>query len=62
INVCRALDIPYLWVDSLCILQDSRADWEVESARMRGVYKSAILVIAAVLSPSAQHGFCRPRP
>jgi hypothetical protein len=24
----RSLDIPYIWIDSLCIIQDSREDWE----------------------------------
>jgi hypothetical protein len=40
-TVCRAVDIPYLWIDSLCILQDSRSDWERESACMRNIYEGA---------------------
>ncbi len=28
INVTRALGISYIWIDSLCIIQDSREDWQ----------------------------------
>jgi hypothetical protein len=31
IQVCRNLDIPYIWIDSLCIVQDSKGDWEYHS-------------------------------
>lgn len=31
VQVCRKLDIPYLWIDSLCIIQDSKSDWEFHS-------------------------------
>ena len=37
----------YLWIDSLCIIQDSVKDWQRESAEMRHVYKNARLNIAA---------------
>lgn len=31
----------YLWIDSLCILQDDRADWELEASLMFKVYRYA---------------------
>lgn len=34
----RRLDLEYVWVDSLCIIQGSKSDWEIESARMGSVY------------------------
>lgn len=37
----------YLWIDSLCIVQDSVEDWRRESAKMRHVYQNAQLNIAA---------------
>ncbi|RSL53690.1 hypothetical protein CEP51_014852 [Fusarium floridanum] len=34
IVVCRALDIRYLWVDALCIIQGDFDDWDKESQMM----------------------------
>jgi hypothetical protein len=39
--------IEYLWIDSLCILQDDRDDWESEAVKMADVYRNAALVVAA---------------
>ena len=47
VSMTRFLDIDYLWVDSLCIIQNSRSDWEREASRMKDVYKNALLTIAA---------------
>lgn len=60
--VSKAIGINYLWIDSLCILQDSRSDWEIESARMRDVYEGAVLVIGAEASSSDRGGFLHKRP
>ncbi len=35
INVTKALGIRYIWIDALCIIQDSEQDWAQESSRMR---------------------------
>lgn len=37
----------YLWIDSLCIIQDSEEDWERESARMCAIYENATLTVAS---------------
>lgn len=47
VSVTRRLGIRYLWIDSLCILQDSKVDWEKESAVMGDIYASSFLTIAA---------------
>lgn len=57
ITVCAWLDFEYIWIDSLCIMQDSREDWEVQSAVMGDVYKFAFLNIAALSSTSDYDGF-----
>ncbi|KAJ4253945.1 hypothetical protein NW762_010344 [Fusarium torreyae] len=41
IQVARALGIPYIWIDSLCIVQDSPEDWKHEASRMAQVYANA---------------------
>ncbi|KAF2683991.1 hypothetical protein K458DRAFT_303823, partial [Lentithecium fluviatile CBS 122367] len=47
VSICRALKIRYLWIDALCIVQDSTEDWEVESAKMAEVYSNSYLTISA---------------
>lgn len=42
----RRLGYRYIWIDSLCILQDSIEDWAYESSQMQHYYKNAILTIA----------------
>jgi hypothetical protein len=45
--VTRRLAVEYLWIDSLCIIQDSNDDWAKESCRMQEVYANAIVNISA---------------
>ncbi|KAN0114693.1 Heterokaryon incompatibility protein (HET) domain containing protein, partial [Hyaloscypha variabilis] len=49
----RKLGFRYLWVDALCILQDSLDDWKIESITMCDVYNNAVCTIAAVSSWNA---------
>ncbi|KAK3358201.1 heterokaryon incompatibility protein-domain-containing protein, partial [Lasiosphaeria hispida] len=56
IQVVRFLGIRYLWIDSLCIIQDSAGDWEVESAAMAKVYGHAHVNIAAASSLDSRGG------
>ncbi|KAK4441926.1 heterokaryon incompatibility protein-domain-containing protein [Podospora aff. communis PSN243] len=56
IQYCIELDITYLWVDSLCILQDDVVDWEVESAKMAAIYRNSYLTIAATAASSGTVG------
>jgi len=62
ILVAHRLGIPYLWIDSLCIVQADESDWAVESSRMAAVYSNSYLTIAAASSDSDDKGFLRPRP
>ncbi len=45
VQVCRALGYNLLWIDALCIIQDSAQDWSEESRRMGLIYSHADLVI-----------------
>ena len=47
ISVCRRLGFRYIWIDSLCIVQDSPKDWLRQSVTMQDVYRYAELTIAA---------------
>jgi Heterokaryon incompatibility protein (HET) len=54
--ITRSLGIPYIWIDSLCIIQDSIEDWENESAQMGLVYSHAWCTIAASSAKSCHDG------
>ncbi|KAF5556828.1 flavin-containing protein, partial [Fusarium phyllophilum] len=60
--VCRKMNIEYLWIDSLCIIQDDEHDWAVESPKMCDVYQNAYLTIAAAAAHNSSEGLFRPRP
>ena len=47
--VVKALGERYIWIDSLCIIQDSpnRSDWFEESAKMHAIYANAFCNISA---------------
>lgn len=57
IMVCASLSFEYIWIDSLCIIQDSIGDWRSQSAVMGDVYKFAWLNIAALSTKSDYDGF-----
>ncbi|KAK0613519.1 heterokaryon incompatibility protein-domain-containing protein [Immersiella caudata] len=61
VQITRQLEIPYLWIDSICIVQDDELDWRTESAKMGLVYQNSLLTVAAASSPSADHGFLKDR-
>lgn len=61
IRITRCLGLRYLWIDSLCIVQDERLDWEIESAKMGSIYRWAWLVIAASNASSDIQGFLHRR-
>ncbi|KAK3350278.1 heterokaryon incompatibility protein-domain-containing protein [Lasiosphaeria hispida] len=61
VTVSRSLDLGYLWIDSLCIIQNDAADWARESTKMRAVYSHATLVIAASRARADTAGFLHPR-
>ena len=61
ITVAKSLSIPYLWIDALCIIQDSEHDKEHEISMMERVYKDALLTITVASSDSATKSFLEPR-
>ncbi|OCT44990.1 hypothetical protein CLCR_05443 [Cladophialophora carrionii] len=61
IYVARMLDIKYLWIDSLCILQDSLDDWKEQAALMGTIYRQAFVTIAATDTEDASSGLFFPR-
>src|SRR5216117_1215044 len=43
IHFCRSMQIPYLWIDCLCIVQDDERDWREQSVEMYAIYANAYL-------------------
>ena len=67
IEVTKTLGFKYLWVDALCVMQDSaeaaaRHDKNQALATMHRVYQNAIMTIVAACAPSVTDGFLKDRP
>ncbi|KAJ0271366.1 hypothetical protein COL940_011091 [Colletotrichum noveboracense] len=67
VNFAQALKITwllkqrYIWIDSVCIIQDSKDDWNVESKLMHKVYRNSFCNLAAAVSPDHTGGLFRQR-
>jgi hypothetical protein len=57
----RQLGVQFLWIDSLCIIQDDADDWRYESERMEKVFASAYCTIAATSAKDSNEGFLTHR-
>ncbi|KAI0663953.1 heterokaryon incompatibility protein-domain-containing protein [Cubamyces menziesii] len=57
IHVTHALGFRFLWVDSLCIVQDWPEDLQRELGRMRHIYRHALLTIDAASAETVHDGF-----
>jgi hypothetical protein len=56
IHVTRFLGISYIWIDSLCIIQDSTDDWQKESLNMVDIYSNSYRTIAATKASDGSKG------
>jgi Heterokaryon incompatibility protein (HET) len=57
----RKLGVKYLWIDSLCIIQDSIEDKDKEIVRMASIYKNATITISAAAATDCGQGFLEDR-
>ncbi|KAH0562034.1 hypothetical protein GP486_003260 [Trichoglossum hirsutum] len=56
VRITREMSIRYLWVDSLCIIQDCPEDWAKESSMMGFYYTNSLFTIAAVSASDGDRG------
>lgn len=56
IAVAMSLDIRYLWVDRLCIIQDDKEDMETQIGQMDRIYGNAVVTIVAATSKNLHAG------
>ncbi|KAF2497883.1 HET-domain-containing protein [Lophium mytilinum] len=52
----RRLRLRYLWIDSLCIIQDDKNDWAKESAQMAAIYQNSYITLVATKSGNGSGG------
>lgn len=50
VQTTRSLGLDYIWIDSMCIIQDDPKDWEQEAGKMADVYSNSYL---SIMNPQA---------
>lgn len=60
IIITQKLGIRYLWIDSLCIIQDDEHDWQRESGHMSTLYWNSTLTISATGARDSTQGCFLP--
>ncbi|KAI8287284.1 hypothetical protein K4K60_012629 [Colletotrichum sp. SAR11_57] len=61
VTITRELDIKYLWIDSLCIIQGPDGDFTEQAKHMEDVFSSAYCVLAASRAAGQCDGFLGDR-
>lgn len=56
IYIARRLEVRYLWIDAVCIIQDSREDWLEESGKMGSIFADALLTLVAAQGDNSEAG------
>jgi hypothetical protein len=59
VRIAQLLDLRYLWIDALCIIQDDAADWAVQAALMTDIYEGSALCISALSAKDCNSGFLK---
>ncbi|KAK6420703.1 hypothetical protein LTR95_016903 [Oleoguttula sp. CCFEE 5521] len=61
VQITRSLHIRYLWIDAICIIQQSCDAWLAESAKMAAVFEQALVTICASSSSGSEQGIFNAR-
>jgi hypothetical protein len=61
VTITRRLSYRFLWIDSLCIIQDSPEDWQNECTKMSDIYKNAVVIITGLAAKDSSCGFLGDR-
>lgn len=59
--ICDRLCIRYIWIDSLCIMQDSESDWLLHTEEMSSIYRNCYLNLSFDAAANPQEGAFRYR-
>ncbi|KAH0427106.1 hypothetical protein CcaCcLH18_09853 [Colletotrichum camelliae] len=61
VKVARHFNVRYVWIDCICIIQDSVDDWEQQASTMASVYSNATCNIAAAAASDPEQGLFTSR-
>lgn len=56
VTATRLLGLRFCWIDSICIIQEDKEDWEKEAVRMCDYYQNALCTITSAHSTSTRGG------
>ncbi|PYI07089.1 HET-domain-containing protein [Aspergillus sclerotiicarbonarius CBS 121057] len=56
INACCHLQIPFLWVDRLCIVQDELSEKAIQLDAMGSIYSQSYVTLVAMAGEDAEYG------
>ena len=62
VALARQLNIPYLWIDSLCIIQGSPEDKDEEMMQMSDIFRGAFVAVVAAMTPSPSNPLLGVKP
>jgi hypothetical protein len=58
IYITRRLCVAYVWINSLCVVQDDADDWRREAGLLSSVYSGTYVNITAASAKNAHEGCC----
>jgi hypothetical protein len=63
IHITRRLGVRYLWIDAICIIQDTEFedDWLEESSKMGSIFANAQLTLVAAAAKNGEEGMYNKR-
>jgi hypothetical protein len=61
VSVCQKLEVSYIWIDVLCIVQDDEEEKMHDIAHIADVYQNAYITLSASSASNVTEGFLRPR-
>jgi hypothetical protein len=61
VYITRKLGIRFLWIDSLCIVQDDPSDWKFQASKMADIFRNSLMTIASAAVNTQTHGIFRQR-
>ncbi|KAF8854065.1 HET-domain-containing protein [Acephala macrosclerotiorum] len=60
-QIARDLGLRYIWIRSLCIIQEDQADVDKEMAQMLQVYQNALVTMCVAGAETCQEGFLQKK-